>query len=458
VERRRIVVQDVPPDYVTITSALGTSTPRTIVLLPVLFEDTVQAVIEIASFDEFSENQLAFLDQLGDSLGIVLNTIAANRRAEAYLLEQAARAEAEAGLARLRQVVDAMPEGILLADATGSVYLHNAAAVEILGDVPVSVLGDAEGMPELRRLDGSVYPPQEQPLARAILNQEVIRGEQLIVINALTAREVPILVNSVPLSDASDAQAGGVAVFQDITPLHELDRQRDEFLAAVSHDLKTPVTIIRNRTELLRRSLAQSGSPDLEKHTKGLRSIDASTVRLVRMVDELLDLTRLRMGHPIELNVMPTDLAGLIRRTAEEFQESNPDKNIVVNLDGERLPGEWDPVRIERVVANLLSNAVKYSEADTEISVAAWPEERDGQPWVALAVTNHGIGIPAKELDRVFETYFRGSNVSSSVGGTGVGLAGARDIIEQHGGEIAVDSVEGQTTTFTIRLPASVSS
>jgi len=388
----------------------------------------------------------------------VLNTIVANRRAEAYLQEQAARTEAEAGLARLRQVVDVMPEGILLADAAGSVYLHNAAAVEIMGEVPGNVFSDAAGMPELRRLDGSRYPPQEQPLARAILHQEVIRGEQLIVINALTGREVPILVNSVPLSDASDAQAGGVAVFQDITPLHELDRQRDEFLAAVSHDLKTPVTIIRNRTELLRRSLAQSGSPDLEKHTKGLRSIDSSTVRLVRLVDELLDLTRLRMGHPIELNVMPTDLASIVRRTAEEFQESHIDHTILVNLEADTLVGDWDPVRIERVVANLLSNALKYSTIGSEINVAAWPEEGDGRPWVVLAVSNQGIGIPAKELGRVFETYYRGSNVSSSVGGTGVGLAGARDIVEQHGGEIKVDSIENETTTFTVRLPATVPS
>ena len=95
-ERQRIVVSDVPSDYIAIASALGTATPRTIVVLPVLFEDEIQAVIELASFDEFTENQLAFLDQLGDSLGIVLNTIAANRRAEAYLTEQAARAEAEA--------------------------------------------------------------------------------------------------------------------------------------------------------------------------------------------------------------------------------------------------------------------------------------------------------------------------------------------------------------------------
>jgi signal transduction histidine kinase len=99
---------------------------------------------------------------------------------------------------------------------------------------------------------------------------------------------------------------------------------------------------------------------------------------------------------------------------------------------------------------------VKYSARDGEINLSAWAEEADGRPWAVLAVSNQGIGIPAKELHRVFETYYRGSNVSSSVGGTGVGLAGARDIVEQHGGRIDVQSVEDETTTFTVRLPAKV--
>ena len=453
-EKRRIIVEDVPPDYVAITSALGRATPRAVLVQPVLFEDEVQAVIELASFDPFTETQLAFLEQLGDGVGIVLNTIVANNRAEAYFREQAARAEAEAGLARLRQVVDAMPEGILLADATGLVYLHNAAATEILGRIPSNVLDDSE-MPEVRRLDGSECPPAEQPLARAILREDVVRGERLVVRNAATGREVPILVNSVPLSDASDARAGGVAVFQDITPLHELDQQRDEFLAAVSHDLRTPMAIIKGRTDLLRRSIDRDGVLDIQKVDKGLQSIDVSTVNLVRIVDELLDLTSMRMGQPVELRVAETDLDELVRQTIAEYGEMHPGRTITFEDDGQNLIGQWDAVRIGRVVTNLISNAVKYSAADSEIAVSTESEIQAGQRWARLAVTNRGVGIPPDELDRVFETYFRGTNVSGSISGTGVGLAGARHIVEQHGGEIAVTSVEGETTTFTVRLPVS---
>ena len=453
IERRRIIVEEVPSDYVAITSALGTATPRAMLVLPVLFDGEIQAVIELASFDPFTEIQIAFLEQLSDSVGIVLNTIVATRRAEAYLREQAARAEAEAGLARLRQVVDAMPEGILLADATGSVYLHNAAAAEILGRIPTNVLAEGGGMPEVRRLDATECPLGEQPLARAIVGQEVVRGERLVVTNAANGREVPILVNSVPLSDPADAQAGGVAVFQDITPLHELDRQRDEFLAAVSHDLRTPMAIIKGRSDLLRRSIARDGALDLDKLDTGLQAIDVSTINLVRIVDELLDLTSLRMGHPMELKVAETDLGELVQRTTDEYREMHPGREITVQIDGQAIVGDWDAVRLGRVITNLLSNAVKYSAPDSEITVSTASEVREGRSWAVLAVSNHGVGIPSPELDRVFDTYFRGTNVSGSIGGTGVGLAGARHIVEQHGGEIGVESVEGGTTTFTVRLP-----
>ena len=138
-----------------------------------------------------------------------------------------------------------MPEAILIADDTGRVYLSNAAAAEIMGVVPESVSPTALGQPSVRRLDGSACEPEDQPLARAVYRGEVVRAEQLVIANATTGREVAILVNAAPLRDAQGSPAGGVAVFQDITPIHDLDRQKDEFLAAVSHDLKTPATIIK---------------------------------------------------------------------------------------------------------------------------------------------------------------------------------------------------------------------
>jgi len=453
-DRRRIHLRDVPPDYAPIRSALGSTTPRSIALLPILFEDETRAVIELASIEDLSEIHLAFLDQLGESIGIVLSTITANMRAEDLVQEQAARAEAEAGLARLRQVVDVMPEAILIADASGRVYLSNAAAAEIMGIVPEMVsAAAADGVDTTRRVDGAAYLPGDHPLARAVFGSEVVRGEQLVIANALTGQDIPILVNSAPLSDGQGHPAGGVAVFQDISPLRDLDRQKDEFLAAISHDLKTPATIIKGNANLLQRALARradrEGSADL---TEGLEVIDESTAQLVRLVDELLDLTRLRMGHGLELDYGPADLIKIARRLAAEYQKISPRHTIELETDLTRMLGDWDEARIERIVANLISNAVKYSPRGGTIAIQVATEERDGQEWAILAVRDHGIGIPPAELERVFEPYYRASNIAGTVSGSGIGLAGTRNIVEQHGGQISVESEVGDTT-FTVRLP-----
>jgi signal transduction histidine kinase len=275
----------------------------------------------------------------------------------------------------------------------------------------------------------------------------------LIVTNTSTGRDVPILVNSAPLSDPMHAAAGAVAVFQDISPLHDLDRQRDQFLAAISHDLRTPVAVIKGRANLLQRAVGRSDRPDIEQVASGLQAIDDSTARLVRIIDELLDLMQMRVGHPVELDVSPTDLLEVARRVTAEYDGIGQEREIRVTSQLERLVGSWDPARIERVVANLVSNAVKYSDPSGEVSVQASIEEDDDQSWAVLAVQNRGIGIPASEIDRVFDTYYRGTNVSSSISGAGVGLAGVRHIVEQHGGRIEVESIEGGITTFTARLP-----
>jgi PAS domain S-box-containing protein len=450
-DRQRILMNNVPGSYIAISSGLGQASAMSIVLVPVLIDDDARAVMELASFEGFSDIELAFLDQLAEIVGIALNSIDAGLRSEELLREQAARAEAEAGLARLRQVVDVMPEGILISDAAGRVYLSNAAAEQIMGTIPATVLEDLTS--KVRHLDGTELGAGATPLARAVFGGEVVLGEQLVVSNDVAGRDVPILVNSAPLSDGSGGAAGGVTVFQDITPLRDLERQKDEFLASVSHDLKTPATIIKGRANLLHRALARSEAVPTTTIIEGLTSIDESTIQLVRLVDELLDITRWRMGQVIELDLGPADIVDIARRLGAEYQNMSPRHTIRIETDVKRVVGDWDEARIERVMANLLSNAVKYSPKGGEISIRTTELNRDGEAWAAFSVTDRGIGIPPAEIDKVFEPYFRGSNVQRSISGTGVGLAGTRHIVEQHAGEIHVDSEVGRGSTFTVMLP-----
>ena len=327
-DRQRILMTDVPGNYIAITSGLGSAPPLSLVLLPVLIGDDARAVIELASFTGFTEVHLAFLDQLAEVVGVALNSIDAGLRSEQLLLEQAAREEAETGLARLSQVIDVMPEGILISDAAGRVYLRNAAAEKIMGTVPDTVLEELAA--RTRRLDGVLCEPTSTPLARAVFDGEVVLGEQLVFSNDIAGRDVPILVNSAPLSDGSGGRTGGVAVFQDITPLRDLERQKDEFLAAVSHDLKTPATIIKGRANLLHRALARADAVPTSTVVEGLTSIDESTIQLVRLVDELLDITRWRLGQTIELDLGPADLVKIAERLSTEYRNMSPRHTITV--------------------------------------------------------------------------------------------------------------------------------
>jgi signal transduction histidine kinase len=158
------------------------------------------------------------------------------------------------------------------------------------------------------------------------------------------------------------------------------------------------------------------------------------------------------MGHELELDYGPADLIKIVRRLAAEYQKISPRHSIHVETDLERMLGDWDEARIERIVANLVSNAVKYSPRGGEVTIAVEMEERDGQDWATLVVSDHGIGVPPAEVERIFEPYYRGSNIAGTVSGSGIGLAGTRNIVEQHGGRISVESEVGETT-FTVRLP-----
>lgn len=418
----------------------------------------------------------------GEPVGFVTITqdISAQLQAEEerrqLIEEQAARSEAEAARDRLRQVIDVMPEGVLLADLNCRIYLYNAAALEVLGQAPADVAGggaenarasDAGGEPRgifvqnalaALQLDGTPCPPDALPLARSILRGEVVRGEQLVIPNSLTGREVPVLVNSAPLRDAAGRITGGVLVFQDITAMKDLEREKDAFLAAASHDLKNPLTAIKARAQVLQRRAQRVGGADGTALAEGLHGIDGAATRLAGMINELLDATRIQMGRPLDLDRRPMDLVALANQVVADFRPAADRHEIVVESSMPEVSGEWDRSRLERVLTNLLSNAVKYSPEGGRIRIRVALEDGAGR-WAVLSVSDEGVGIPTSELDQVFERFYRASNVAGRIEGTGIGLSGARQIVEQHGGSIDVESTqagadgEGGGSTFTIRLP-----
>jgi signal transduction histidine kinase len=174
---------------------------------------------------------------------------------------------------------------------------------------------------------------------------------------------------------------------------------------------------------------------------------------MASMLDELLDLARLRMGQPLELHRRSTDLVALACDVAAELQPSTEFHQVRVETELDQLVGEWDPSRLGRVLVNLVENAIKYSPSGGDVIVSVGRTDRDTGDWATIAVSDQGIGIPEADLERVFERFQRGSNAVGRVLGTGIGLAGVRDIVELHGGAITLASREGVGTTVSVRLP-----
>jgi signal transduction histidine kinase len=229
---------------------------------------------------------------------------------------------------------------------------------------------------------------------------------------------------------------------------------RDELLGVISHDLRSPLTTVRGVAQLLIRQIAGGRTLAPEELAERLTSIEATTRRMGDLLDELLDATRLQAGHTLELNRAPTDLVALARRAIDERRASPSQHTICLTTAEPAVSGDWDAPRLARVLGNLLDNAIKYSpdRGDIVVTIAlAAVEER--QRWAVLSVQDHGIGIPPGDLPHVFERFFRGTNVAGRIRGTGIGLAGARQIVEQHGGTLTAESREGEGSTFTVRLP-----
>jgi PAS domain S-box-containing protein len=227
-------------------------------------------------------------------------------------------------------------------------------------------------------------------------------------------------------------------------------RLRDAFLAAATHDLRNPLTAIKVRADILQLlsyQLAPQEAAD-QVRSAAARIVETSN-RMAAILQQLMDLARLHMGQPLLLERAPTDLVALAQRAVAEHQEATGQHVLRLQVQEQKLVGVWDAGRLERVLDNLLDNAIKYSPRGGEVTVSL---ARDGTSAV-LTVSDNGLGIPASDVPNMFEWFRRGSNVATTMPGTGLGLAGVRQIVEQHGGTISVETREHEGSSFTLRLP-----
>ncbi len=226
--------------------------------------------------------------------------------------------------------------------------------------------------------------------------------------------------------------------------LRELDRLKNELLSTVSHELRTPLTLVHGYSELLAvRTL------DTERMREMAREIHRGSEVMSRLVDDLVDFTRIQRGH-ISLEMKEVDLANVVRQAATTLAGRPGGERIVVQLPTAPMPALIDPQRVSQIVGNLVSNALRYAPSGPiQVRLRAEPDGR-----ALLEVQDGGPGLAAESIDRVWEMFYRAPDaVNSPVRGAGIGLAVVKHLVEGHGGSVGVRSIPGQGATFLIYLP-----
>jgi two-component system phosphate regulon sensor histidine kinase PhoR len=337
----------------------------------------------------------------------------------------------------LEAVFSSMSEGVLAVDSSGRILHFNSAAAELLGLDESQARG--------RTLEEAARHAELQKFIRLVMDSGQDAEEEIRLPGDRFAR-----LHGTTLADASGRKIGALVALSETTKLKRLEKMRQDFVANVSHELKTPITALRGGVE----TLLDAERSEEDRHF--IAMLGRQVERLGAIVGDLLSLSRLEHDEqngrvPLE----PGPIRDVLRRAAGNFAGAAAKKNIAIAVEcPEGLVAPINAPLLEQAVGNLLDNAIKYSGEGTHVEVVAAGSNGAG---VAIQVKDNGPGIEQRHLPRIFERFYRVDQARSrAMGGTGLGLAIVKHIAQAHGGSVAVASTPGQGSVFTIQLPKRV--
>lgn len=336
-------------------------------------------------------------------------------------------------------ILGSMREGVIAIDLQERILFLNRMA----GDL----FSVDKGKAKYRFLQECVRSSDLQRYFREMIESGREPAPQEIVLPAQNNRVLQISGSF--LRDSDGKLLGALVVLNDITQLRQLEGLRKDFVANVSHELKTPITTIKGFIETLR----EGAINDREHAPEFLERISQNTDRLNALLDDLLNLSRIEQEtERSQITLMPESVLKIVKSAIEAGSEKAAGKRIRILLNtGEDMTAMADPSLLEQAVLNLLDNAVKYSEPGSSVEISTAREAK----YIAIRIKDHGCGIAADHLPRLFERFYRVDKARSrKQGGTGLGLAIVKHIARAHGGDATVESKVGEGSTFSIFIPA----
>lgn len=357
-------------------------------------------------------------------------------------------AEREQALAELEATIAAIPDAVMIYDPHGAIRRANPAASAIVGlnaEDFARPIAERTALLHIERADGTPLAPGESPAMRA-LRGETVRGIDL-VLHPPAGGTVWVSASAAPILAGDGRMLGAVQTLVDVTAQRRLTEQRDDFVRAISHDLRQPLTVVLGQAELL---LSPSREETLDPRVgRGLKAILASARRMNAMIGDLVDSVRLEAGQ-LALKPEPVDLVAFITELKDRMAANGEAERVRLEATAGLPRALADPAKLERVVGNLLSNALKYSSPGSPVEITV----TGGSDELVVTVRDRGPGIASEDLPHVFDRYFRSPAARHrSREGLGLGLYIVKGLVEAHGGRVWVESAASQGSSFSFSLP-----
>jgi CheY-like chemotaxis protein/CHASE3 domain sensor protein/putative methionine-R-sulfoxide reductase with GAF domain len=405
-EKQRILLTEVPSNYIRINSGLGEALPLNIIVLPVIFENEVIAVVEIASFHRFSELYLTLLEQFSEIIGVFLNSIAASAQTQ-KLLDESVTLAAE--LKQSNQLLEQQTQ-----ELESSQLLLTEQQQEL-----------QQSNEELQQLNEEL---EEKAELLEVQNKEVARKNQEI-------------------------EKARKSVEEKAEQLALSSKYKSEFLANMSHELRTPL----NSLLILAKLLSDNSAGNLSsKQVEYSQTIYSAGTDLLELINDILDLAKIESGT-LSVEVEEIDFRELYHYLERTFREVAQSQGLsfTIKLD-ENLPPtiSSDPKRLQQILKNLLANAFKFTEQGGVTLQIGADRIDSNHPMITFAISDTGIGIPIEKQQIIFEAFQQADGTTSrKYGGTGLGLSISRELAHMLGGKLGLVSQPGQGSTFTLSLP-----